>query len=157
MKRILIPLDGSKVAEAALPTARSLARAFGAEVFLLRIIAAAADLHPTADGQLDFGHDDTRARSRAYLDTIAATFAHEGIRVETLVVGGDAASIILEVAGDVDADLVVMSTHGRSGLERAVIGSVTDHVIRFSAAPVLVARPAETPRSASRHLERPHG
>ena len=141
MKRILVPLDGSRASEAALPQARSLAHHYGAEVYLLRIAPDGSDVRVTASGQVHSGRDDTVEHCRTYLDAIAATFVHERVGVDTLVVRGHAAAVILEVAEDIQADLIVMSTQGRGGLKRALVGSVADSVIRHASMPVLVTRP----------------
>ncbi len=143
MKRILVPLDGSRVSEGALPHVHSLAHSNGAEVFLLRVVTGPADLHPTPTGQMHHGHDASEEHCRAYLNAVAATFTHEHIKTETLVAHGNPAQVILHVAKDMHADLIVMSTYGRGGLKRTLIGSVADHVIRHATAPVLVTRPPE--------------
>jgi nucleotide-binding universal stress UspA family protein len=143
MKRILVPLDGSRVSEGALPHVHTLAHSNGAEVFLLRVVTGPADLHPTPTGQMHHGHDASEEHCRAYLNAVAATFTHEHIKTETLVAHGNPAHVILHVAKDMHADLIVMSTYGRGGLKRTLIGSVADHVIRHASAPVLVTRPHE--------------
>ncbi|HRA53695.1 MAG TPA: universal stress protein, partial [Thermoflexales bacterium] len=143
MKRILVPLDGSRVSEGALPHVRSLAHTNGAEVFLLRVVTGPADLHPTPTGQMHHGHDVTEEHCRAYLNAVAATLTHEHIKTETLVAHGNPAHVILQVARDIQTDMIVMSTYGRGGLKRTLIGSVADHVIRHASAPVLVTRPPE--------------
>ncbi len=155
MKRILVPLDGSRVSEGALPHVHSLAHSNGAEVFLLGVVTGAADLHPTPTGQMHHGHDVAEEHCRAYLNAVAATLTHEHIKTETLVAHGNPANIILQVAKDMHADLIVMSTYGRGGIKRTLVGSVADHVIRHAAAPVLVTRPPERESLAGR--ARPHG
>jgi nucleotide-binding universal stress UspA family protein len=127
IKTILVPLDGSAGSNAALPAARTLAKALGASVRLLRV----------------FGSDD-RDISRDATDTlhrIADELAASGVTVSCGIRHGDAAEEILEESRSIPAELIAMRTHGRVGLERAVLGSVTEQVLKRSEVPLLVLRP----------------
>ena len=86
MKRILVPLDGSRVSEGALPHVHSLAHSNGAEVFLLRVVTGPADLHPTPTGQMHQGHEASEEHCRAYLNAFTATLTHDAGQ-RTLQVG----------------------------------------------------------------------
>lgn len=136
-KTILVPLDGSAFSERALPIATALAQTLEAELILVHAVNA---------GILP-GVDPARAQCRAvdegktYLAAQSARLSQQGLRVETAVPYGDAAeSIALEISLRA-ADLVVMCTHGRSGLGRWIYGSVAENVLAKSAAPVLLVHP----------------
>lgn len=138
---ILVPLDGSAFSERALPMAKTLAQAMRAQVVLMR--AASASVFP--------GTDPTEAQVRAveeaqaYLSSLATEFSQQGTRVQVAVPYGDAAESILLEIGLRGADLVVMCTHGRSGLGRWIYGSVAEQVLARSAAPVLLVHPTGEP------------
>ena len=142
LNRILIPLDGSALAESALGKATELAGDGTATLMLLR--AAEARSLP--------GVDPTEAQvevvreAEEYLMGVAARLATEGIkRVETSVWYGPSASAIIDAARLRKADLIVMSTHGRSGLGRLILGSVAESVLRGTTTPILLLRAAEAP------------
>ncbi len=144
--RIVVPLDGSESAEAALEPARVMARTFGATLTLLRVVPAPMELTSVSgvpgvrvEGE---GHRTRTAEASSYLDGVAAGFGDP--RPETLVVEhrGAAEGVIAGVQR-AEGDLVVLSTHGRGGLARAVLGSVADKVIRGSVQPVLAIRPPD--------------
>jgi nucleotide-binding universal stress UspA family protein len=134
---ILVPLDGSAFSERALPMATTLARALRAQVILVR--AASAAVFP--------GTDPTEAQvqaveeAQAYLSALAAGLSEHDLNIEVAVPYGDAAESILLEIGLRSADLVVMCTHGRSGLGRWIYGSVAEQVLAHSPAPVLLVRP----------------
>jgi nucleotide-binding universal stress UspA family protein len=148
--KILVPLDGSAMAEEALPMAVGLARAHGATLLLLR--AAEASTFP--------GVDPTEAQVKVtteadgYLGAVSARLAADGIAsVETSVWYGAPAYGIVEGARVAKADLIVMTTHGRSGLGRLILGSVAEAVLRGTTTPILVVRasgaPVEQPASGT--------
>lgn len=122
--RVLVPLDGSTLAEAVLPLARDLAAALGLELVLLRVAPNAAE----------------RAEAAAYLEHTAAGLRTGGLTVATRVTEGAAADEILQVAAAEDGAPIAMATHGRGGPARWVLGSVAETVVRAAAAPVLVVR-----------------
>src|SRR5580765_370537 len=149
LDKILVPLDGSMLAEAALWTAVDVAEKNGAAISLLRATEAFTRL----------GADNVEAQVTAvreaeeYVAAVAKRLADKGIgRVETHVWYGPAAAAIVEGAASQKADLIVMSTHGRSGLGRLVLGSVTESVLRGTTIPILVVRadhaPLDVPRGA---------
>ena len=138
---ILVPLDGSHLAERALPYARRLAAASGSRLVLLWVLRA-----PGAAAAGDpLREVAPRREAAAYLQGIAG---QQGpTPVETVVLEGDAAPAIVDAAARAGAGLIVMSTHGRSGLGRWLYGSVADAVVRHAGVPVLLV-PAACPARA---------
>jgi nucleotide-binding universal stress UspA family protein len=124
LKRVLVPLDGSKSAEAILPQVYRLLKRVGGGVILLRAAVP--------------GPEDEAATE--YLKGIEEKVARRGLRVGKLVLPLAADAAIQEVAKDERADLIAMATHGHSRLSQLLFGSVTDAVLRTSPVPVLVAR-----------------
>jgi nucleotide-binding universal stress UspA family protein len=146
IRRVAVPLDGSHLAEAALPVAVDLARMLNARLSLIRVEPLAQSLIVPFDlsGSVpDFATLDERiaAAAEAYLGTVRSRLP-VGIKVETLVVRGSPAPTLLEVLERDRVDLVVMSTHGWGGLRRFVLGSVTERVVR-AGIPTVVVRPVE--------------
>jgi nucleotide-binding universal stress UspA family protein len=139
--KILIPLDGSDVAEAILPEVETLATDFGAEVVLLH--AHTPQVFPYLTDNPYALADITRYETesgRAYVDGIATRLRAKGLSVKTIVNEGRAADVILDVAEAVRADLIAMTTHGRSGVGRWLLGSVADAVVHAAKVPVLLSR-----------------
>jgi nucleotide-binding universal stress UspA family protein len=125
MGHIIVPLDGSDLAETILPHAITLAKALGAKVSLVR-----ATLEDSAD-----------ADERDRLERVAERVRGEGVAdVESMVLHGDPAAAIVDLTHDYPDALVAMTTHGRSGVGRWLMGSVTDRVVRHAAGPVMVLR-----------------
>ena len=154
--QVLVPLDGSEVSERALPHAQSLANAFGARVHLLQVISLSHEYEASRGGggdsptvveySLDTARQITAARqtrAEKYLQAIAARLEENGIQVETSVRQGSASENIANFVAENGIDLIVMSTHGRGGLQRFLVGSVTDRVIRSSHVPVLAIPPED--------------
>src|SRR5262249_11402049 len=142
LNRILVPLDGSSLAEAALATAIELVGDGSATLMLLR----AAEAHTLP------GVDPTEAQvevvreAEGYLDRVATGMKAQGAKnVEAGVWYGPAASAIVEAARLRKVDLIVMSTHGRSGLGRLIMGSVAESVLRGTTTPILLLRAPEAP------------
>lgn len=148
-KNVLVPLDGSILAEHALATAFDLARD-GATLMLMR--SAEASVIPGADpSEMQVA---VVREAEQYLADMAARLERAGIaNVETSVWYGPAAGTIAEAAERRQADLIVMSTHGRSGLGRLVLGSVTESVLRSTKTPMLLVHgsnmPVTFPREAA--------
>ncbi len=141
-RKILVPLDGSEFAEASLPHVRALAECTGAEIILLRVVTQPIHAYTTPDPLLYRSvRQDTVAECATYLDEVASNLEAEGFKVTTETCTGPVAETILEFAQEVHADLIAMSTHGRSGLARWFIGSIADKVVRAATLPVLLARP----------------
>ena len=138
LDKILIPLDGSKLAEQALTKALEAAQGAGdPTLFLLR--AAEATAWPGTDAT----EEQVRVVGEAqeYLAAVATYLARQGCRkVKTAVWYGSPASAIVEAARVEKADLIVMTTHGRSGLGRLILGSVAEAVVRGTSTPILLLR-----------------
>lgn len=143
LRRLLVPLDGSALAEQALPKAGALAKATGAELLLLQVIQSLDDrnqdlfLHKdSAEAQALLTTWQTNAI--AYLQQKAQPFQAEGVVCVCKAVTGDVAPTIIATAESEDIDLLVMSTHGRSGLRRWIYGSVANKVLRGVTCPLLM-------------------
>jgi nucleotide-binding universal stress UspA family protein len=128
---LLVPLDGTAEAAIAVRPALTLARATGARMRLVQVTERASGDRSA----------DAAVAAELGLERIAAEVAADGVAVDTEVRRGDAAEQIVAEARRAGADLVVMATHGRSGLGRAVIGSVAEAVLAHSPVPVLLLRP----------------
>lgn len=141
-KKILIPLDHSPLAEQAIGRAAAIARAHGAEIDLMLV----REPFPFAGyADMPWAKDDS-TYDQAYLDAIAAELrSGAAVAVTSAVMRGAATEMIGVRARDVGADLIVMTSHGRTGLSRAWLGSVADAVVHRSTIPVLMLRAAETP------------
>ena len=131
-RKIVVPLDGSPTAAAALPAARTLAKAAQADVLLVRV-APATDEGPEQGRQV--------AEAERSLARVATELAGAELRVSTQVRHGAAAEEIVGATREQHGDAVVMATHGRSGLPRALLGSVAERVVASSPVPVLLVRP----------------
>lgn len=146
-KRILVPLDGSDLAEQALPAAEALAEKFAGELILLRVLEfptpTAARLHlEDVLTLVEALHDRERAGAQRYLDALADRLESSGGKRPRLLMRTTApAEDILDVAASESIDLIVMATHGRGGLGRWTFGSVADKVVRSSVCPVMLVRP----------------
>lgn len=145
IKKLLVPLDGSSLAEAALDKAVEMVKESGATMVLLR--AAEATTLPGADpteAQVEVVRE-----AEDYLGAVAARVRKQGLeRVETSVWYGKPAAAIVEAAQFGRVDMIVMSSHGRSGLGRLILGSVAESVIRGTHTPVLLLRPEGAPLEA---------
>ena len=141
VKRILVPLDQSLVAESVVPLVADLARGGGATVRLLHV-APQPDVLVNAEGRVVAYADQEMARLEAegvdYLRAVELQL--EGIPVECVVRFGDPLQRILGEAGAFGADLIAVTTAGRSGISRAVLGSVAEQVFRKADGPVLLFR-----------------
>jgi len=142
-RRALIPLDGSIVAEAILPSFLRLARPLGIEVVLVRIVPAAQST--ALEDVRHAGENIERVREEAveYLRAVAATPLFEGLHAVTSVRTGEAAVEILAAAKEFHVDLIAMTTHGRTGLRRLLFGSVAEAVLRAAHVPVVIVRATE--------------
>lgn len=163
---VLYPTDGSDGADAALETARDLAKTYGATVHVLYVANTNHDAFglggepkehaPGMVGDPDGGEagmvgqrvetDEMYAQveehGQAIVDEAASHF--DGVETETVVRSGDPHQVILTYADELGADAIVMGTHGRTGLDRYLIGSVTEKVVRLSDVPVVTVRADES-------------
>ena len=139
--KILVPLDGSAVAEQVLPYVRTLAGGLKIPVELMGVVDVAQfDSHIAAEKgrYLDTLIEDSVRCSREYLEGVAQTFP--GANVSFAVEKGGAAEVIIAKAGADNETLITMATHGRSGIDRWLLGSVAEKVLRGSANPLLLVR-----------------
>jgi nucleotide-binding universal stress UspA family protein len=141
-KRILVPLDGSKLAERVLPYVPAVARATGAGVELLRVFnpATLTLADPGIGRYLDQIEAGLREETLEYLNSVRASLASLTTPVSCEAVSGHAASCIIAAADKTEGTLIAMSTHGRSGAGRWLLGSVTEKVLNATASPMLVVR-----------------
>ncbi len=145
--RILVALDGSPLADAILPTVHQLAQSFDSTLVLFTVEELPPPMLPVQGASIPLAPPPPRAPAEVaeHLEQVAADVRRQGIRAE-IAVGpeGDRAQIIARSAVEQSCDLIAMSTHGRRGIGRWVVGSVTDSVVRNAELPVLAIRPAET-------------
>ena len=145
IRTILLPTDFSACASHAVPVAADLARAAGARIICLHVVepvvpavgwTPVAEPLPIADisGQLE-------ESAERELPKVARGPECEGLDVEDVIAHGEAASEIVRVARERDADLIVISSHGRTGLGRILFGSTAESVVRYAHCPVLVVKP----------------
>jgi nucleotide-binding universal stress UspA family protein len=141
-KTILIPMDGSPLAEAVLPHAQGLTTSEDAQIILLRVSVNPAAEFAFSDPSLASNLvDSLEAESLTYLQSIRARLQKAGLRTKFLIRQGAVAETILQVAAEVQADVIAMSTHGRSGVSRWLLGSIANRVVNHSPIPVLLIRP----------------
>lgn len=151
-ERVLVPLDGSTVGEAAFPVIEQMVDRIApkstVEVTLLGVITLQRHWVVVGEASAPVSYtneemDLIKQRITEYLEKTAEQLKQRGVVIKTLVHTGNAGDEILKTAEEVNADLIAMSTHGRSGLRRLAFGSITDKVIRGANVPVLLVRAAE--------------
>jgi len=129
LDHVLVPLDGSPLAERALEPALALIRSRAGQCTLLRVVERSSE-------------EGEQIAAQKYLDGIASRLRAEGVSVQPLVVSAQSPSaVILEQARNRHCDFIALATHGRSGVRRLLLGSVADKVVRGASTPVLVYRP----------------
>ena len=139
---VLVPLDGSSLAEAALGPAVEFARDNEAQLVLVR----AAEAHPIPGADPTEAQVEVVRKAEEYLEGVRARVKSAGVSaIETSVWYGPPAEAIVDCARFRHADLIVMSTHGRSGLGRLVLGSVAETVLRATHTPIFLLRPEGAP------------
>ncbi len=147
-RRILVPLDGSELAEGVLPHVAVLIRPGETQVHLFSVLTtglgdrtvALLTTYPPGLQLSTTALAQARAQMEVYLRGVAARLREHGASVRQQVREGNPAEEILRYAAEIEADLIVMSTHGLSGVSRWVYGSVTDRVLRGAGCPVLLVR-----------------
>ena len=149
--QILVALDGSELAETALPVAKDLANSSGGTIHLLQAVSRQPEREAMQDSSgsnpqlLEISRDLARqliesrlTRGREYLDRVSAELKNAGLKVETAILEGAADEQMIAYSREHGVDLIVISTHGYGGVKRFLLGSVTDRVIRSCEVPVLV-------------------
>jgi nucleotide-binding universal stress UspA family protein len=143
-KRVLVPLDGSAVAETVMPFMLEIAGPLDLEVTLLRVVQPIAPV--VIEGMRHVEVEDVEARrtdAEEYLAPLAVELRGKGVRVRTEVRRGVPAHEIVAAARESGADLIAMSTHGRGGLGRILFGSVAQAVLQHAHIPVFLLRTTE--------------
>jgi len=138
-KRALIPLDGSAVAESILPFILEIAGPLDMQVTLVRVIVPSPPVAIEGAVAVDDG-EKLCEEAETYLAAAASELRAKGLRVTTTVRRGEPVDEILTAAGEADADLIAMTTHGRSGLSRLVFGSIAAAVLARAEVPVFMMR-----------------
>jgi nucleotide-binding universal stress UspA family protein len=153
-QHLLLPLDGTPLAEQILEPAVALGSLTGARFTLVRVVKPSLGVGHLSDGgtrdgmtaallgQVEAAQKRLQDEAQAYLDGVAEWLRERGLKVQTrVVVEGHPAAAILREARAQAADLIALETHGRGGLSRLLLGSVADKLVRGGTAPVLVSRP----------------
>ncbi len=154
--RILVPLDGSAWGEAAIPHAVEIAKKFGSELCFLRVVSptsTAALVTPAGMADPSMGsaveaeilaeaQEEEMAAAREYLDGVMKRVSEPGLKLCSDVIEGSPAPAIMHYVHKMGADMIVLTTHGRTGLARMVMGSVADQIVRQCGCPVLLIRVA---------------
>jgi nucleotide-binding universal stress UspA family protein len=153
--RILVPLDGSALAERVLPYVETLAHRFDSTILLVRATTPPEEITPAAPAgptpltgptfdPLPVLEAEVRAAA-TYLAAMAERLTEAGLAVESIQQDGAPAAVILDTARTREVDLIAMTTHGRGGLARLAFGSVADEVLRHAPCPVLLVRAQPAP------------
>jgi nucleotide-binding universal stress UspA family protein len=156
LKHILLPLDGTPLAEQMLEPAVALGGLMAADYTLLRAVKPALPLANPPEGasfgdsvaklltRIEIAHEQLCREARAYLNRVAERLRARGLNVHTRVMVEDPPGrAIIEASHPAEIDLIALATHGRRGLSRLVLGSVADKVIRGASVPILVQHPAQ--------------
>jgi nucleotide-binding universal stress UspA family protein len=137
-KKVIVTLDGSELAEKALPHAEAIARGLGVKLVLLHVVPYPLIEEVGVEG-------DLQKRDRRYLEGLAQNLRSRGLETEVKILWADVPTKIIEYAEEDQTALVVMSTHGRTGLTKLAHGSVTASVLHEArTTPVLIVRSATT-------------
>lgn len=146
-RKILVPLDGSELAERALEPALALARAVNSNVYLLRVVAAREPMPESltpageqVEAALDAADLEERSEAETYLQTVFSTHENQHLFFDVQTTDGDVADTIVTYADTNHIDLIVISSHGRSGLGRWLHGSVAEKVLRGANCATLIVR-----------------
>ncbi len=144
LKKVLVPVDFSKDSFRAAEYARTFAQPFDAQLVLLHVIepiyyASPADMY-AASPNLALLIEEQRKAAETQLQQLADKLSRQGSRVQTLLKSGSPAQVIADTAKRIKADLIIMATHGRTGLAHVLLGSVAERVVRLAPCPVLTVR-----------------
>ncbi len=150
-RKIMVPLDGSKMAECVIPHVKNVAKGnAGVEIILFRVCeppVILADYPPDLKSEWnDHVREETshiQQQCSIYLDDTEKKLRDSGLKITTKSSLGNAAEEIVNYAVQNQIDLVIMATHGRSGITRWAFGSVADKVLRSSPVPVMIIKPEE--------------
>jgi len=158
INRILVPVDYSPGSLQALKYAADLAKPLGAELLALAVVEPILFVVPDYAGAqsstLAELINEQRRAARAELARLERRYAKRGVRLRPLVLIGRPSTAINETATRLKADLIIMATHGRTGVSRLLMGSVTERVVRTATCPVLTLRTDARPRRAAARRRR---
>ncbi len=149
MKRIIAAVDFSSVSDAVVVSARAIARAFGARLYLIHVAAPDPDFVGFEAGPRSVRKtraDELREEHRD-LQQWASDLREQGLDAEALLVQGPTVETLVERARHLDADLIVLGSHGHGAVYRALVGSVSEGVLRTGECPVLIVPSKEAPES----------
>ncbi len=155
--RVVVPLDGSKLAEQALAHARELASKLDLEIHLIRAVSQPTPAYMGPDA-IDYYYDLDEILTReaaAYMASVAQQLEKEKFRVTVRVFHGFPAANIVDYAAAIGQSIICITTHGRTGIGRALLGSVADKVLQESESPVVMARAQGTQHDSNNALNRP--
>jgi len=145
--KVIVPLDGSELAECVLPHVEAIAKGCGVHDVIF--VSVVEPVHLYRDVESSSLSDEQRllevlresmVTARSYLDQVASRTRYDGVKVQSEVLTGKVADTIADYATKNEADLIVIATHGRSGVSHWVYGSVADRILRSSCVPVLMVR-----------------
>lgn len=144
IKRILVPVDFSKASLQALDYAREFAKPFGADLVVVHVVepiyyATPIDMY-AASPNVAMLVDEQRRMATVHLERLSADLTTTGLAHRTMLKSGAPAQVIVDTAKSAKADLIIMATHGRTGLAHVLLGSVAERVVRTAACPVLTVR-----------------
>lgn len=137
-RRILIPLDGSELAERALSKALEIAKSYGSTLLLIRVVPLVGLCGEYSSIAFIETLQKMRDKSQKYLNQKLAELSAERLKVDAAVLVGNPATRVVEIAEERDVDLIVLSSHGRTGLARWYFGSTAETIARLSRLPVLL-------------------
>jgi len=140
VRNVLVPVDFSENAQAAVQYAGDLARNFGAKLHLLHVVEPASFLNDLRNVPIAIDDDEVATRAESELRVVLAKALQERLEAKALVKRGKAYQEIAKVAKQIKADLIVISTHGYTGLKHTIMGSTAERVVRHAPCPVLVLR-----------------
>ena len=150
-RRVLVPLDGSEESEVIVPYVKELGSKLEAEIILFQAVERAKHTYATDNmvvTHLPYSDEEMepfKADAESYLNQVGNLLKGDGINLRSKVGIGEAAEWIIEYADEIDADLVAMATHGRSGISRWTLGSVASKVLHAGNTPLMLLRASENP------------
>ncbi|MFH0846469.1 MAG: universal stress protein [Chloroflexota bacterium] len=142
-EKILVPLDGSNLAECVLEHVREIATRCSAEVDLLFVVESISGSAGVTYAKAVEGQEKVKTWGKNYLDKVEQNLEREGVDAKSVVLERSPAEVIVDYARKNKVDLIIMSTHGRSGAARWAMGSVADKVLRSATVPVFIVTPLE--------------
>lgn len=146
--KILVPLDGSALSERAVETAEKIAKAIGYEIVLFRVVDTPMETTPEAEPEeVRRIASATVDKAATYLKPIVSRIEEKGIRARAEVGVGYPHSAILALADQEDVEFIIMSTHGRTGLSRALMGSVAERILHSTERPVMLVKSMKIPKT----------